>query len=98
MEKQNSAFVFRRQPAELRKKKVSCEFELISLAAEKKNQMRFASPEKYFLLIRSLSTKVQIDSYPLWQYGLWSFQTGGTTLERFLPKNQHRYPKEIFEF
>ena len=27
----------------------------------------------------------------LWQYGLWSFQTGGTKLERFLPKNQHTY-------
>ena len=26
---------------------------------------------------------------PLWQYGLWSFQTGDTKLERFLPKNQH---------
>ena len=25
----------------------------------------------------------------LWQYGLWNFQTGGTKLERFLPKNQH---------
>ena len=25
----------------------------------------------------------------LWQYGLWSFQTGGAKLERFLPKNQH---------
>ena len=25
----------------------------------------------------------------LWQYGLWGFQTGGTKLERFLPKNQH---------
>ena len=23
------------------------------------------------------------------QYGLWSFQAGGTKLERFLPKNQH---------
>ena len=35
----------------------------------------------------------------LWQYGLWSFQTGGTKLERFLPKNQYStYPKEIFEF
>ena len=32
----------------------------------------------------------------LWQYGLWSFQTGGTKLERFLPKNQHT--KEIIEF
>ena len=27
--------------------------------------------------------------HTLWQYGLWSFQTGGTKLERFLPKNQH---------
>ena len=27
--------------------------------------------------------------YRLWQYGLWSFQTGDTKLERFLPKNQH---------
>ena len=25
----------------------------------------------------------------LWQCGLWSFQTGGTKLDRFLPKNQH---------
>ena len=25
----------------------------------------------------------------LWQYRLWSFQSGGTKLERFLPKNQH---------
>ena len=25
----------------------------------------------------------------LWQYGLWSFQSGDTKLERFLPKNQH---------
>ena len=25
----------------------------------------------------------------LWQYGLWNFQTGGTKLERFLPKNRH---------
>ena len=29
----------------------------------------------------------------LWQYGLWSFQTGGTKLERFLPKNQHTQRK-----
>jgi hypothetical protein len=25
----------------------------------------------------------------VWQYGLWSFQAGGTKLERFLQKNQH---------
>ena len=29
----------------------------------------------------------------LWQYGSWSFQTGGTKLERFLPKNQHSQRK-----
>ena len=29
----------------------------------------------------------------LWQYGLWSFQTGGTKLERLLPKNQHTQRK-----
>ena len=27
--------------------------------------------------------------YSLWQYGLWSFQTGDTKLEIFLPQNQH---------
>ena len=35
--------------------------------------------------------------YSLWQYGLWSFQTGDTKLERFLPKNQHTQRK-IIEF
>ena len=29
------------------------------------------------------------DSLALWQYGLWSFQTGDTKLKRFLSKNQH---------
>ena len=29
----------------------------------------------------------------LWQYGLWSFQMGGTKLERVLPKNQHNQRK-----
>ena len=31
--------------------------------------------------------------WPLWQYGLWSFQAGGTKLERFLTKNQHTQRK-----
>ena len=31
--------------------------------------------------------------WPVWQYGLWSFQTGGTKLERFFPKNQHTQRK-----
>ena len=29
----------------------------------------------------------------VWQYGLWSFQKGGTKLERFLHKNQHTQRK-----
>ena len=29
----------------------------------------------------------------LWQYGLWSFQTGGAKLERFLPMIQHTQRK-----
>ena len=29
-----------------------------------------------------------VRDFTVWQYGLWSFQTGGTKLERFLPKNQ----------
>ena len=29
----------------------------------------------------------------LWQYGLWSFQTAGTKLEKFLHKNQHTQRK-----
>ena len=33
----------------------------------------------------------------LWQYGLWSFQTGGTKLDRFLPKNP-QFSKETIEF
>ena len=32
----------------------------------------------------------------LWQYGLWSFQTGGTKLEKiFLPYNQHTQRKLV---
>ena len=38
-------------------------------------------------------------TYVLWQYGLCSFQTGDTKLERFLPKNQHTQRKLLnFEF
>ena len=34
-------------------------------------------------------------SSAIWQYGLWSFQTGGTKLEIFLPKNQYKKIIEI---
>ena len=33
----------------------------------------------------------------LWQYGLWSFQTGYIELERFLPKNQHTHRRRKYE-
>ena len=38
-----------------------------------------------------------ISEFSLWQYGLWSFQAGGTKIERFLPKNK-TYSREIIEF
>ena len=45
----------------------------------------------------SMTTLVEhSEAQPIvWKYGLWSFQTGGTKLERFLPKNQHT---QIIEF
>ena len=33
------------------------------------------------------------EDYRVWQYKLWSFQTGDTRLERFLPRNQHTQRK-----
>jgi hypothetical protein len=40
-----------------------------------------------------------IGKSPLWQYGLWSFQTGDTKLERFLPHNKHTQRKLLnFKF
>ena len=32
----------------------------------------------------------------LWQYGLWSFQTGGTKLKRFVHKNLHTQRKLLY--
>ena len=49
----------------------------------------------YILKIPGLNTTKYLHSsdwsqiYKVWQYGLWSFQAGGTKLERFLHKNQH---------
>ena len=36
---------------------------------------------------------IRLDLLRLWQYGLWSFQTKGIKLERFLPKNRHTQRK-----
>ena len=52
---------------------------------------------------RSLGTLVvdlnESSNEDIWQYGLWSFQMGGTKLEIFLPKNQHTQMKLLnFEF
>ena len=44
----------------------------------------------YSLVLTKLSSNLRLI---LWQYGLWSFQTGGTKLERFLLKNQHTQRK-----
>ena len=41
----------------------------------------------------NMSSHQNSEDWRLWQYGLWSFQTGGTKLERFLPKNQHTQRK-----
>ena len=38
-------------------------------------------------------TRISTHDSTVWQYGLWSFQTGGTKLERFLHKNQHTQRK-----
>ena len=44
-------------------------------------------------IIRFRKSPEEILQYRLWQYGLWSFQMGGTRLERLLPKNQHTQRK-----
>ena len=45
--------------------------------------------------VKHLNTYVIENMYicRLWQYGLWSFQTGGTKLGRFLSMNQHTQRK-----
>ena len=40
---------------------------------------------------------ITVVQYALWQYRLWSLQTGGKKLERFLPKNQHTQ-RELLNF
>ena len=43
------------------------------------------SPKK----VPSHSAEQLVYRWIVWQYGLWSFQTGGAKLERLLPMNQH---------
>ena len=42
-----------------------------------------------------MTMKSQTHCRRLWQYGLWSFQTGGTKLERFLSENQRTQRKSL---
>ena len=44
---------------------------------------------KEILLQVSSSFCMNVKACMLWHCGLWSFQAGGTKLERFLHKNQH---------
>ena len=46
-----------------------------------------------YLFLKFVGIFVKFESYSLWQHRLWSFQTGGTKLERFLPKNQRTQRK-----
>ena len=47
----------------------------------------------YFQHTGFAGLELGIRNWGLWQYGLWSFQTRGIKLERFLPKNQHTQRK-----
>ena len=49
-----------------------------------------------FTYLKKLSVWLRF-TIQLWQYGLWSFQTGGTKLESFSPKNQFTQ-KKLFNF
>ena len=53
----------------------------------RKNHFNFGC--KYKFRSRYLTT----DVIEFNRNGLWSFQTGGTKLERFVPKNQHTQRK-----
>ena len=59
---------------------------------------KLSSMNWIFILQKSISRLI-FAGYTVWQYGLWSFQSEDTKLERFLPKNQHTQRKVLnFEF
>ena len=55
----------------------------------KKNEGAIAGPGQLSYSFEHL----HMEKPKVWQYGLWSFQTGGTKSERFLPRNQHTQRK-----
>ena len=55
-------------------------------------------PSKIFFTHCALYSEIELWPW-VWQYGLWSFQTGDTKLEIALSKNQHTQRKLLnFEF
>jgi hypothetical protein len=57
----------------------------------------YTSPDSFDL--SSIGTVGNANVSPLWQYGLWNFQAGGTKLKRYMHKNQHTQRKLLnFEF
>ena len=61
-----------------------------------------AEQTRYLMISCNLNSWAEISNFvsastsALWQYGLWSFQTGGTKLERFLHKNKHAQRKLLY--
>ena len=71
--------------------KIRSKLSNVSLLCLLKNFMRQTlAPSLYAL---SQQENANAWKCKLWHYRLWSFQTGGTKLERFLPKNQHTQRK-----
>jgi hypothetical protein len=64
-------------------KRALLEYEAVSKKSKPPKEVNICLACTYFYL----------GMYQVWQYGLWSFQTGGTILERFLPKNQYAQRK-----
>ena len=71
------------------------------------NQLGYGRMFMYNCIVRLYYTHLGLQSTnarsqhscPLWQYRLWSFQAGGTKLERFFHTNQHTQRKLLnFEF
>ena len=73
---------------------MTTEIPMLLLNTENDEQFMFAV-SVFWKSMTALNTVLEqwIGRWWLWQYGLWSVQTGGTKLERFLPKNQHTQMK-----
>ena len=73
---------------------VNCQNELTPCEAVDLGACNLSKARNSHLAWADFKIKVkQIAHSTLWQYGLWSFQTGYIKLERFLPKNRHTHRK-----